>query len=104
MNIIALKLISGEDILCNLLLEDAETYRVENPAAIITQPTADGRGVNIGLAPYLPYSKDKNIRIFRHACAAAFEPDIQLVNEYNRIFGTIQIATAFDMSKILGAK
>lgn len=95
MDIIALKLVSGEDILCTLIIEDAHGFKVENAAAIIAQPTADGRGVSIGLAPYLPYSHDKKIMIYRHACVATFQPDRQLSNEYNRIFGSgIVIANA----------
>ena len=104
MNIVALKLISGEDLLCDLIHEDDQSCQIENPAAIIAQQSADGRGMSVGLAPYLPYSRDKSIKIFKHAIVSVFSPDQKLSNEYNKIFGTIQIATASDMSKILGAK
>lgn len=100
MNIIALKMLSGEDIICALKIEDAESFQIENPASIIAQPTADGRGVSVGLAPYLPYSKEKNVKVYKHACAATFNPDKQLVNEYNRIFGSgIVIAGVGDIPR-----
>lgn len=101
MNIIALKLLSGEDLLCDMLHEDDVSIQVENPASIVAQQTADGRGVSVGLAPYLPFSQDKKLNIFKHAVVAIFTPDKQLSNEYNRIFGSgIVLANAGDMPRL----
>lgn len=99
MHIVALKLISGEDVMCDLTHEDDESFEVENPAVIVAQQTADGRGMSVGLAPYLPYSKDKKMKIFKHAVSCAFIPDTQLSNEYNRIFGS-GIVIAGSMPKL----
>lgn len=88
MNITAIKLLSGEDLICNLHMEDANCYQVENPAVIVSQPSADGRSMSLGLAPYLPYAATKVFRILKSSVVVAFTPDVQLSNEYNRIFGS----------------
>lgn len=101
MNIVALKLLSGEDILCDLSHEDDSSIQVENPATIVAQQSPDGRGVSVGLAPYLPFSQDKKLKIFKHAVVAVFTPDKQLSNEYNRIFGSgIVLANAGDIPRM----
>lgn len=100
MNIVALKLMSGEDLLCDLVYEDDQSCQVENPAVIVAQQSADGRGMSVGLAPYLPYSGSKSIKIFKHAVVSVFTPDQKLSNEYNRIFGSgIVIAGAGDLPR-----
>ena len=101
MNIIALRLLSSEDLLCDMLNEDDVSFEVENPASIVTEHTQDGRGVSVGLAPYLPFSGDKKFKIFKHAVVTVFTPDRKLSNEYNRIFGSgIVLAGAGDMSRL----
>lgn len=100
MNVVALKLLNGEDILCEFHYEDANHFEVENPASIVSSPSADGRGMSIGLAPYLPFSSDKKVKFAKTAVITTYTPDQKLCNEYNRIFGSgIVIAGAGDIPR-----
>ena len=86
------KMINGEEIIGELFSWKDGTYEIKNPAQIILQRTDKGMGVAI--APYMPYS-DGNINLYKSAIASDCKPDQNLVNEYNKIFGSgIQIAPA----------
>ena len=65
----------------------ADSVVVSDPAMIIMQPNSDGR-VSIGLAPYCPYAKKKQVRIMRSGIVATMEVEGEMENEYRRIFGS----------------
>lgn len=91
-NIKLYKLISGEEIIGEWKSTVDNVYRLNKPATIVMQRTE--QGVGIALMPYLPYAVS-DVEIFKHAVASVAEPDIKLINEYNRIFGSgIEIVSA----------
>lgn len=86
------KMINGEEIIAEVVNTFDKTIELKNPAQIVLQRTETGMGVAI--APYMPYASG-NINLHRTAIASDCEPDVNLVNEYNKIFGSgIQIAPA----------
>jgi hypothetical protein len=86
------KMINGEEIIGELFNWKAGEYELKNPAQIVLQRTEKGMGVAI--APYMPYA-DGNVTLYKSAIAGECKPDVNLVNEYNKIFGSgIQIAPA----------
>lgn len=86
------KMINGEEIIGELFNWKDGLYEVKNPAQIVLQKTEKGMGVAI--APYMPYA-DGNVTLYSNAIAADCKPDVNLVNEYHKIFGSgIQIAPA----------
>lgn len=92
MNVKVFRMINGEEIIGELFNWKDGFYEIKNPAQIMLQRTETGMGV--GIAPYMPYASG-NINLYKNAIAADCEPDQNLVNEYNRIFGSgIQIAPA----------
>jgi hypothetical protein len=96
MSIKVCKLVTGEDIIADIEL-DQQGYLFSNPAQIVVQQTQDGR-VGAAFAPYAPYAKDGKVRIFGNAVIGEIEIDVKLINEYNRIFGSgIMIAGADEM-------
>lgn len=91
MNVKVFKLINGEDLIAEVQ-ENADSFTVKNPASIVMQQTE--RGVSVALAPYMPYATGDLI-LYKTGLTACGTPDVQMVNEYSRIFGTgIQIASA----------
>lgn len=92
MNVKVFKLINGEEILAEIFNHFDGQLELKNPATIMVQQTQ--QGVGVGLAPYMPYATG-NVFLYKNAIASEAEPDLKMVNEYNRIFGSgIQIATA----------
>jgi len=79
------KLITGEELITEVTSSSDSEYQLENPASIVVKQTSTGMGV--ALAPFLAYSSGK-VHLAKHAVAVEGEADDQLVNEYNRIFGS----------------
>jgi hypothetical protein len=92
MTIKVFKLINGEEIISEVTSTSEAGYFLENPAVIQLQQTA--QGVGVGIAPYMPYAKDK-IYLFKHALASEASADEKMENEYRRVFGSgIQVVSA----------
>ena len=92
MKVKVFKLLDGTE----LIAEQVQTYdqflELKAPAAIVLQQTE--RVVGVALAPYMPYVEG-NYRLMRSAMAVEGEPNLQMQNEYSRIFGSgIQIVPA----------
>lgn len=86
------KLINGEEVISEITSDSEAGYFLENPASIQLQQTA--QGVGVGIAPYMPYAKDK-IYLFKHAIASEAGADEKMENEYRRVFGSgIQVVSA----------
>lgn len=91
-NIRVFKLISGEELIADLAQQFDSYLEIKTPATIMLQQTQ--QGVGVGLMPYMAYASG-NIRLYKNAIASEAEPDIKMVNEYNRIFGSgIEIVPA----------
>ena len=85
------KLINGEELISKVELTEAG-YNLKDPAAIVIQQTE--KGVGVGLAPYMPYALSE-ITLNVTAVVSEASPNLNMENEYNRIFGSgIQIASA----------
>jgi hypothetical protein len=86
------KLTTGEEVIGDVVNDSDSSLELKNPAQIILQRTENGMG--LAIAPFMPYSSE-NVTLYRIAIVSECEPDINLVNEYNKIFGSgIQIAPA----------
>ena len=76
------RLKSGEDIIADILTESAEIVKVKNPAMLM--PMSDGRGqqVQVGLAPWMPFSEAKEFELPRDWVLLTTEPAQDIVNNY----------------------
>ncbi len=85
------KLINGEELIAKVETS-TNGYLLKDPAAIVIQQTE--KGVGVGLAPYMPYALSQ-ITLNNTAVVSEASPNLNMENEYNRIFGSgIQIASA----------
>ena len=85
------KMINGEEIIAKAEVCELG-YKISDPAAIVIQQTE--KGVGVGLAPYMPYANSE-ITLYFTGIASEGTPNVNMENEYNRIFGSgIQIASA----------
>lgn len=92
MTIKVFKLINGEELISEVTSTSEAGYFLESPASIQLQQTA--QGVGVGIAPYMPYAKDK-IYLYKHALASEATADEKMENEYRRVFGSgIQVVSA----------
>ena len=83
-----LRLKSGEDIISDIVSENSENIKIKNPA--MGMPLSDGRGnqVQVGLAPWMPFSESKEFELPRDWVLLLTEPASDIVNNYNQVFGS----------------
>ncbi len=86
MNIKLVKLVTGEEILCELENKDNGIV-MKNPIAMMTVPGEDGQ-IGLGLAPWLPASKTREMPIKNEHIICIVEPSKDLHDHYNTTFGS----------------
>ena len=85
------KLMNGEEIISKSKVIGGG-FLLEDPAAIVIQQTA--KGVGVALAPYMPYATSE-ITLYASAIISESSPNLDMENEYNRIFGSgIQVVSS----------
>ena len=92
MSIAILRLRSGEDILCDIVSEDNVKYIIKDPAVIMPIGRDDNGTVQIGLSPWMPYSKSEEFNIPVDFVVTEAEPSQEISNTYSEMYGKI-IAT-----------
>jgi hypothetical protein len=86
------KLTTGEEVIGNEDGSSSNGITLKNPAVILMRQTPDGK-FSVALAPYMAYAEFGNVFIYNSGIVADCEPDIQMVNEYSRLYGSgIEIA------------
>ena len=85
------KLLNGEELIANIEVTGLG-YTLKDPAAIVIQQTA--KGVGVALAPYMPYANSE-ITLYASAIVSESTPNLDMENEYSRIFGSgIQVVSS----------
>jgi len=99
MSVQAFKMITGEDVVAEVVGESDTFLHTRNPAVVIMQRAEDGR-IGVGLQPLVPIAKNGEVQFSISALSAFYEIETQMINEYNRIFGNgIVIASANEMPR-----
>lgn len=83
-----LKMVSGEEVLAEVISEEADRVKVKNPLSIMMQRTQSGE-IGMGFLPYLPYSESRDFEFKAEHIVVCKEVDNELKNQYNNIFGGI---------------
>jgi hypothetical protein len=85
------KLLNGEELIASTSITGLG-YILKDPAAIVIQQTA--KGVGVALAPYMPYANSE-ITLYASAIVSESTPNLDMENEYRRIFGSgIQVVSS----------
>lgn len=93
--IVCLKLTSGEEVIGKLDKDTDVTIDLKDVASIVMMPGGQHGQVGLGLMPFLPYAEDKAFAFNKSFVMVQFEPGVDMLNNYNRMFGSgIQIAKA----------
>lgn len=93
--IMCLKLSSGEEVIGKLSYEGTAQTVVKDVASVIMMPGQAQGQYSLGLMPFLPYANGKTFAFNSQHVVVQFEPSLDMLNNYNRMFGSgIQIATS----------
>ena len=91
--IVCLKLLSGEEVIGKFFDKNGVATTLKDVASIVMMPGASHGQVGLGLMPFLPYAEDAKFGFAREHIMVEFEPGVDMLNNYNRMFGSgIQIA------------
>jgi F0F1-type ATP synthase alpha subunit len=85
------KLITGEDLIGDVIEHDLDVVKLKNPLTIVLMPS-DQTHFSVGLAPYLPFSNQKEFTFLGKHILLMFDPVAEMKNDYNRITGGLVIA------------
>lgn len=92
MNIKLLRLVTGEDVLTELVETDA-SYTFKNPLIVYIRPTETGVPT-VGMSQWVPYANSKEFVVPRDKVVFVTEPAEDIRKQYDQVFGAgIVIAT-----------
>lgn len=97
------RLVTGEDIICDLELPDLETkkYRFKKPALIMMVQTAENK-VQFRMIPWIPFAGNENFdNISESLVALVYDPNEGLRNEYSTRYGSGLIIPQLDTKSLL---
>lgn len=89
MEIIVLKLITGEDVLGEVQTESETEYVLENPVGIAVVRGRDGQP-NVGFAPFpihAPQVKGSTITLAKKNVVYYYVPADDFIDNYKQVFG-----------------
>lgn len=87
MEIKCLRLITGEDIICELE-SNVNGYVLKNPVQVSMVPSRSGNQPNFGFLPFPLVSNDKSIAISLSSVMFICDPAEEFLEQYNQIFGS----------------
>ena len=94
-NVKLIKFLGGEEVLAEIVSDSGTALSVKNAVRIVVIPTqADPKNPQVGLAPYLQFSEDKELTFNKSLVVTTATPVVEFVNQYNSLFGGIQLATS----------
>jgi hypothetical protein len=94
-NVTLIKFLGGEEILAEVVSENDATINVKNAVRIVVIPDQlNPKTPQVGLAPYLQFSDTKELTFNRNLVVTTATPLTDFVNQYNSLFGGIQLATS----------
>jgi alpha-D-ribose 1-methylphosphonate 5-triphosphate synthase subunit PhnG len=90
MNTIALKLVTGEDLLGEIESESETEFVIVNPVGIVTVRGKDGQP-SIGFSPFPLHAEQKTgatVALSKKNVVYSYVPAEDFVSNYNQIFGS----------------
>ena len=84
------RLTSGEDVIGTPQESDiAGSVAIKKPFVLIPMQGEPGKPMKIGFHPYIPYTKDKTIKIKKANIITETTPDDNMINAYQQNTGQI---------------
>jgi len=94
-NVKILKLITGEELLGEMLPGGPSVCEIKNPVRIVVMPNKmDPKTPNVGFAPWAEFSDQKTFIIDKSHVLCIIEPIKEFVNQYNSMFGGLVLPTS----------
>lgn len=98
MPVLFVKLTSGEDVIADTVVTE-QGVTLKSPVQLIMTPQG-----GIGMAHFCPFVKDKEIKITKEYVLFTGTPDAEILNAYNKQFGTGIVTATASQGILLGDK
>lgn len=85
-NIKIIRMMNGEELIGDLTADNATYFKLKDVAIVQIVPTSSGN-MTIGLIPFAPYAEEKEFSFDTTHRTTMFTPNVELLNNYNRIYG-----------------
>ena len=93
-NLKIIKLVTGDDLLAEVVENTIATVSFKNPVRIVVVPTKDPRTPSVGFAAWGEFSDDKDFTVDKTNILCIMAPIKEFVNQYNTMFGGIVAASS----------
>ena len=104
-NIQIVKLTTGEDLIGDVSedkIDDRGFLVIDKPAIIMIMPKPGSEtNYTVGLAPYAPFAKNHKVPIFPAHVVSVYDPGTEMLNTYNKKFGSGIVTPDFINKKVL---
>ena len=86
-DVTVIKMMNGEEIITKVVKEDESTFTCEKPAIIMLSPNQKVNGVQVQIGPYSAFT-DKPISLNKSSVMYIAQPNTDILNSYNKMFGS----------------
>jgi hypothetical protein len=93
MNIKAIKLTTGEDIIAEIEYLENDFWKLKNPVQVSMVPSRSSGQPTFGFIPFPLTSNDKEVKINSSHIMFECEPAEEFLHQYNTLFGNIVTPT-----------
>lgn len=87
MNIKSIKLVTGEDIICDYSKSESGMSILTDPVQVTMVPSRTGNQPNFGFIPFPLTSNDKTIVVSSDHIVFVCDPAEEFISQYKSIFG-----------------
>lgn len=89
-NLRLIRLISGEELMAEVLSETTTDIKLKNPIRVVIVPSKTSATTpTVGFAPWIEFSDEKEFTIHKAHVIVTMKPVQEFVNQYNSMFGGI---------------
>lgn len=89
-NLKIIRFLGGEEVMAEVLEHNKDVLRVKNPIRVVVMPSKnDPKNPQVGFAPYLDFSDEKEISINTSLVITTYTPIKEFVSEYTTMFSGI---------------
>jgi hypothetical protein len=88
MSVLITRLITGQEILGEVTIKDDSFCSITNPTEIAASRNQSTGNVDIHMGPFTPLASEKTITISLKNVLCQYEPVVEIINKYNKMFGS----------------
>ena len=86
-NLKILKMISGDEVMCEVVEDSSTNVTIKNPVRVVVIPSkTNPQAPTVGFAPWAEFSDEKQFTIHKAHVITMMKPVQEFINQYNGMF------------------